>query len=128
MTVKQSTIIRAYKVIDSFTGKKMSVSISHKLWTIKRALQPHWDFQAEKEREVMGKYEPQVDENGNLQFKSEEAQKACMQEFGKTCAELADLDVDLGDFKKVIIHLDDKIDLSMDDIDALQDFVEFVDE
>lgn len=124
--MKQSTIIRAYKTLNTLSAQKLPLSVSHKLWTLARTLRPHWEFQAEKEAEVFQRYEPKYNDDGSMDFGSDERAKECKAEYEKTVNEIADLDVDLGDYKKIILHLDDKLDLSIGDIEALSDFVDFV--
>lgn len=124
--MKQSTIINAYKTINALSDKKYSISISHKLWTIKTALEPHFEFQMSKEREVFEKYQPEFTDDGNMKFKSKEEGEAFFKEYTETVKELSELDVDMSDFKKVILQGCDNIELSIDDIAALSEFVEFV--
>lgn len=125
--MKQSSIIRAYKTIEEVRNQKMPLNASHGFFVVKRALQPHWDFQVEKEQEAMAKYAPTVDEHGNLQFESDEQAQECMAGYQKLLGELADLDVDLGEFRKPVIRITPEVDLSVDDIEALCDFIDFED-
>ena len=124
--MKQSTIIRAFKALNNIYGQKTSLSVSHKLWTLRNLLAPHWDFQTEKEQEVVRKYEPTIADDGSVKFKSKDDEKACMDEYMQTVNEIAELDVDLGDFKKIVLHLDDKLEMSMEDMEALSEFIDFV--
>lgn len=124
--MKQFKIIRAYKTLNDLAQQKLPLAVSHKLWTLSRVLQPHWDFQQEKEAEVFEKYDPKFNNDGTVDFGSEEKANEFKAEYDKVVAEIADLDVDLGDYKKVILHLDDKLDISIGDIEALSDFVDFV--
>ncbi len=124
--MKQSKIIRAYKTLNKLAEEKLPLPVSHKLWTLSRVLLPHWDFQMEKEAEVFQKYGPKYNDDGSVDFGSEENAKAFREEYDKLVSELSELDVDLGDFKKVVLHLDDKLDISIGDIEALSDFVDFV--
>ena len=123
--MKNAKIISAYKALATIGEQKLPLSVSHKLWTIKKMLEPHWEFQVEKEQEVIQKYKPVIAPDGAVTFKSDEDAKACREEYEKTVNELADLEVELGDYKKVVLHFDDKIDLSVQDIEAFSDFVEF---
>ena len=124
--MKQGKIIRAYKTLNKLSQEKLPLAVSHKLWTLSRVLQPHWDFQTEKEAEVFEKYDPKFNEDGSMDFGSKEKAEECRAEYEKTVKEIAELDVDLGDYKKVVLHLDDKLDISISDIEALSDFVDFV--
>ena len=124
--MKQLNIVRAYKAINSLEQQKLPLSVSHKLWSLKRILQPHWEFQLEKENEVVSSFNPIPKVDGSLGFESDEVAAKCKAEFDRTVNEIADLDVDLGDFNKIVLHFDDKLDLSVADIDALSEFVDFV--
>ena len=124
--MKQYKIIKAYKAINKLYEQKLPLSVSHKLWMLRKALAPTWDFQVEKEQEVVMSFNPDTAPNGDAVFKTPEDAEACRKEFEKVCSELADLDVELENFKKITIHLDDKIEISVEDIEALEDFVDFV--
>ncbi len=124
--MKQYKIIRAYKTLSELSQQKVPLSVSHKLWTVSRMLKPHWDFQTEKEMEIIKKYNPNVSADGTIDFGNEETAKKCKEEFEKVAAEMADLDVDLGDYKKVVLHFDDKLEMSVEDMDALSEFIDFV--
>lgn len=123
--MKQSTIVRAYKALDNIYGQKTSLSVSHKLWTLRQKLEPHWKFQAEKEQEVIAKYPTTIKVDGTVAFESEDDKNACMKEFADMIKELSDLDVEW-DNKKIVLHFDDKLEMSMEDMDALSEFIDFV--
>ena len=124
--MKQSKIIRAYKALTNISQQKLPLSVSYKLWNLSRLLQPQWEFQTDEEAKVIEKYNPVANADGSMNFGSEERAKECKAEYEKTVAEIAELDVDLGDFKKVTLHLDDNIDISIGEIEALSEFVDFV--
>ena len=88
-------------------------------------LKPHYEFQSQKENEIFDKYQPILKPDGTFEFQSPDAERAFSEEFGALMKEMADLDVDLGDHKKVTLHLDDNIEMSVGDIEALNEFVEF---
>ena len=123
--MKQSKIIQAYKALTNLSQQKLPLSVSHKLWTLARTLQPHWEFQTNEEAKVLEKYNPTPCDDGSMDFGSAERARECKAEYEKTVAEIAELDIDLGDFKKITLHLDDKIDISIGEIEALSEFVEF---
>lgn len=124
--MKQFQIIKAYKAINKLYEKDLPVSISYKLFRIRSFLLPHWEFQQDKERSVFDKYSPTVDENGSLKFGTKEDGERFVAEYTKLCNELADIDVDTDDIEKVSIPMDINLSLSVEDIEALQGFVEFV--
>ena len=124
--MKQSKIIRAYKTLLALSEQKLPLSVSHKLWTLMTKMAPQWEFQSKQEQDLIAKYEPEIAQDGAVKFKSEEEENACKEEYTKLVSELADLDVEWDENKKTQIHLDDKLDISIGDIEALKDFVDFV--
>lgn len=124
--MKQSKIIRAYKTLLALSEQKLPLSVSHKLWTLMTKMAPQWEFQSKQEQDLIAKYEPEIAQDGAVKFKSEEEENACKEEYTKLVSELADLDVEWDESKKTQIHLDDKLDISIGDIEALKDFVDFV--
>ena len=124
--MKQAKIIQAYKVLNNISQQKLPLSVSYKLWTIARMLQPQWEFQKSEEAKVIEKYNPVMNDDGSMSLGSEERAKECKAEYEKTVAEIAEMDIDLGEFKKVALHLDDNIDISIVEIEALSEFVDFV--
>lgn len=123
--MKQSKIVTAYKVLNKLYGEDLPVTVSYKLYKVRNMLTPQWKFQTEKEKAVFDKYNPIVSDDGNIKFENDEQANAFMQEFTDTCNTLADMDIDLEPYEKVVINMNDKINLSMEDIEALQDFIDF---
>ena len=123
--MKQSKVIRAYKSITTLYEQKLPLTISHKLWMLRQKLTPTWEFQNEKEQEVIRKYNPTIGEDGSVSFKDNDEAIKFRDEYLKTCNELADLDVDIDNDKKIVLKLDDKLELSVEDIEALSEFVDF---
>lgn len=124
--MKQKEIIRAYKAINNFNQNEKnkqnaSVRVTHDLFVVRKLLEPHWQYQTELEQGILVDAEAEWD-NGKWKFKSTEKAKL----FYDKLREVSNLDVDLGEFTKAKINLDENIYLSMDDMDALDPFVEFV--
>ncbi len=124
--MKQIKIIRAYKALNNIYDQKASLAVSHKLWTLRKKLAPQWEFQSEKEQEIIMKYNPEIKLDGSIMFKSKEDEQACMREYSQMISELADIDVDIGELKKIELHSDNKLEMSIEDMDALSDFIEFI--
>ena len=123
--MKQSKITQAYKAIGKLYGQKLPLTISHKLWMLKQKLAPTWDFQIDKEQEMIMKFNPVFGENGQITFENDEVANQCRTEYNKLCNEMGEIEVDLGDYEKIAIKLDDKLELSIGDIDALSEFIDF---
>ena len=123
--MKQAKIIKAYKAINKLYDQQLPLTISHKLWMLRQKLEPTWEFQVDKEQEVIMAYSPVIAQDGAVTFNTQEDSVKCREEYEKVCKEIADIDVDLGDFQKIQIKLDDKLEISIEDIEALEDFVDF---
>ena len=124
--MKQIEIIRAYKAINNFNQNEKnkqnaSVRVTHDLFVVRKLLEPHWQYQTELEQGILVDAEAEWD-NGKWKFKNAEKEKL----FYDKLREVSNLDVDLGEFAKAKINLDENIYLSMDDMEALDPFVEFV--
>lgn len=128
MTIKQYKITRAYKKMNELTQMKLPLTLSYKLWKLKKLLEPQIAFQSEKEQEIIAKYNPQVNGDGTLSFKNEKERNKFYQEMNETVNEISNMDIDLEDFEKVEFPMDDRIELTVDDIDDLSEFVDFVEE
>lgn len=122
--MKQKDIIKAYKVLEGMNTNTYPLKLAHDLYMLKKALDPHYQFQVEKEKEIYTKYSPVQTETG-LDFGSKEKADAFLLEYNKLIEEMQDMEVDL-DFVKPSIDLSMDIKLSMADMEALEPFVEFV--
>lgn len=118
--MKQERFVNAYKVIQKYESEKMPLDISYGLFKVKKILQDQWDFEVSREEEIYNRYKPSSDEKGNFKFDSPEDQK----NFVKELTDLLSMDIDM-DIEKVKIKFDDRIEMSLADIEALDDFIEF---
>lgn len=118
--MKQNQFVKAYLTVQSHENDKLPLNVSYAFYKLKKNLQTQWDFQVEKEREIMEKYHPTTNEQGMYQFESDEARS----NFGKELTDLAQLEVPM-DFDKVHIDMNSEINFSVAEIEALDEFVEF---
>ena len=118
--MKQSDIIKAYKTIQKYEHEKLPLNTSYALYRIKKQLEDQWNFQVERETTIFEKYKPEIKENGNFIFKTPED----TQNFAKDIQELADMDIDI-DIRKSTISFEDNVQMSVEDISALEEFVIF---
>lgn len=118
--MKQQNIVNAYKVIKKYEKEKLPLDISYGFFKLKKLLQSQWDFEVEQEKTIFDKYQPQQDENGNFLFKSNEDQ----QNFAKDIAELLNMECDWNE-DKIYINFNNRIEMPLIDIEALDDFVSF---
>lgn len=117
--MKQFKIIKAYKALTKLGQQDLPIKLAFDLFKIKQALQPQWDFQLDEEKKMTDS--AQVNADGSITFETQEAAAA----FRQRLKELSDIDVDL---KVKPVHIPISIPgltLSMDDVDALDCFVQF---
>ena len=117
--MKQFKVIKAYKALTKLGQQDLPIKLAFDLFKIKQALQPQWDFQVDEENKLTtsAKFNP----DGTVSFDSPEAADA----FRQKLKDLSDIDVDLK-ITPVRIPLSiPGLTLSMDDIDALDCFVQF---
>lgn len=118
--MKQEKYISAYKVIQKYENEKLPLDISYGLFKVKKILQDQWDFEVTKEQEIFDRYKPSVNDDGSFSFETTEDQIG----FAKELSDLLSMKVDQ-DFDKVKIDFGDRVELSLTDIEALDDFIEF---
>ena len=117
--MKQFKIIKAYKALTKLGQQDLPIKLAFDLFKIKTALQPHFDFQVDEEKKASASATANPD--GSITFSSPEEADT----FRKKLKELNDIDVELK-VKPVQIPLSTPgLTLSMDDVDALDCFVQF---
>ena len=117
--MKQFRIIKAYKALTKLGQQDLPIKLAFDLFKIKQALQPQWDFQLDEENKLTAS--AKVNADGSVTFDTPEAADM----FRQKLKDLSDIDVDLK-VKPVQIPLSiPGLTLSMDDIDALDCFVQF---
>ena len=118
--MKQQQIVNAYKVIKKYEEEKLPLDISLALFKLKKRLQDQWDFEIEQERKIFDKYQPEQGSAGSFNFKSKEDEAG----FAKDIAALLNMDVDW-DEDKIKIDFGGRVDMSLADVEALDDFITF---
>ena len=117
--MKQFRIIKAYKALTKLGQQDLPIRLAFDLFKIKQALQPQWDFQLDEENKLTAS--AKVNADGSVTFDTPEAADM----FRQKLKDLSDIDVDLK-ITPVRIPLSiPGLTLSMDDIDALDCFVQF---
>ena len=120
--MKQGKMIEAYKTLESIKGNKLSTVTAMRLFKLKKALLPAYEFQLERERLIFDKFAPELD-NGILKFKSKEDK----QDFEAALTELSNAETGT-EVEPVHISVDEvSLQLSMEDIEHLDGFVIFED-
>ena len=117
--MKQSTIIKAYKALIKLGQQDLPIRLAFDLFKIKQALQPQWDFQIDSETKAIAG--ATVNPDGTVSFGSTEAAAV----FSGKLKELGDMDIDLKVNPIKIPLSTPGLTLSMDDIEALDCFIQF---
>lgn len=123
--MKHSNVINAYTVLSRMSHDEIPLSTSYKLFTVKKMIQPQWDFQKERVDSVLEKYHPTRQMDGSLQFKNKKEGEKCANELNEMIKEVGEMEIDFADFKRPAIKLDTNINLSVSDIEALSPFIDF---
>lgn len=123
--MKQRDIIQAYHAIQSYKKKenethKASLRCNHAIFKVQKLIEPQVEFQNEREQAILQEFHPKSDGN-TLDFGSNENRDA----FFDKLNELAEMEIDLGEFEKPTISLDENISLDVDEISALEPFINF---
>lgn len=123
--MKHAKVIDAYMVLDRMSRDEIPLSTSYKLFTVKKMIQPQWDFQNERIDSVLEKYHPVRQLDGSLQFKNKKEGEKCANELNAMVEEIGEMEIDFADFKRPVIKLSTNISLSVADIEALSPFIDF---
>ena len=121
--VKQSKIVKAYRALAALAETDIPLRASYQIFLLKKILEPHYLFQAEKEKKMLDGLGGIVNKDGAIKFKQADA----VNKFKNTIKELGDIDVEI-DFEPVILDMNQMEDLKMkaNDIECLDGFVKFV--
>ena len=116
--MKMQEIVNASPALRKLATQELDIRTAYKVSRLVRSLDEHLEFHDRKYNEILEKH---CDLKEDKYFpKSPEHNAALRNERD----ELLDLDVDIGEVKKVTISADEKITLSAVDLMALESFVE----
>lgn len=113
-------IIPAYKALLTLEEQMLPLKLSYNIFKLKKQLQPAWDFQRERENEILQQFPPQEFTNGNFKFKTVKQAKG----FKAKMDELAEMDFEL-EVKPMKLQLTEMLEITPKDIEALDEFVIF---
>ena len=116
----QAEAIMAYKVLASLSREKLPVKTAYALFRLKKALQPAYDFMAEQERAVCGRYDASVDDKGIIRPKDPEKTKAMLEELNA----LKDMEY-AEKPERIEVDMPDGLCVTMEQIEALEPVVVF---
>ena len=121
--MKQIKIIQAYNATEELS-KNESLSINAKwvLYKLRKDLYPHYEFYLTESRNVFDQYKTTVNEN-SVTFESEEKAR----EYTSRQTEIDESDIPT-EFSKKQLKLSDVPNISVHQIELLEDFIEFIPE
>lgn len=90
------------------------------LFHLKNVLQEHIDFQSEEERKLVDEYGGKITETGVILIADDEKRRGFQEEYKKLLS--MEVEVNTG---VVVLSLDRNPDITLEDIDQLNDFIIF---
>lgn len=118
--MKQGEIIKAYKALNNLAAQPLPIKEAYTLHKLRAALRPTWDFQQQEEEKEIRRLEPRFEQNGDLLFKSPDDAAA----FREKLKALEENEVDM-ECKPVNVRMTEGVALTVNDIEALEGFVDF---
>ena len=122
--MKQNQVIRAYNAMKKLANQELPIKISCKIHRLMVSIRPAWDFQLNEEDKILRRLNPTTLENGALQFNSPEDAK----EFRDKLDEIGNMDTEDMDLHPIQLPIPEGALISANDLEALEGFVEFVEE
>ena len=117
--MKQFKLIQAYRATDALShNDKLSADTLWGIYFLRKKLFPHWEFQTEREEALKKKYSKYADENGTLKGDN------YLNYVGELTA-LANIEKEIAIDEKIKIVITDDLGLTVEMMEALEDFVEF---
>lgn len=118
MTHKQA--VEAYKTIEKLSTQPLPVKAAYALHKLRRTLTPEWDFQMQRERQLLDKLKPSLVEGTKVTFSSAEDAT----EWRDSMDELNVMEFEYNE-EPITVSVGKDARLTLDDIDALDGFVIF---
>lgn len=119
--MKQGRMVQAYNALSRLGSQVMEdYTVAYRLFQLKKQMAPAMEFQTEREQAIFEKYQPERLGNGQFRFRT----SGVAEDFRKALNELAEMDTDV-QITPVKIPKGQRLLISMDDIEALDGFVEF---
>lgn len=119
MKTTQEKALNAYAALNRMSQRNMNSFTAYKLFKLKKALQDPVDFRIEQERKMIEELGGTLTETGQAVLESE-SQKA----FSEKVKELNALECEI-EREKTVIFLAEIKDISLAEIEALEDFIEW---
>ena len=119
MKTTQEKVLNAYATLNKMSQNPMNSFTAFKLFKLKKALQDTVDFQVEQERKIVDEFGGEINEVGQFKIDPEKRK-----EFNEKLKELNGMECEIDRDKTVILMAELK-DVSLAEMEALEDFVEW---
>lgn len=120
MRIRMSKAVDAYKVVSGMGQKSMQVQTALKLFRLKKALEPQFEFYREQETRLIKTNGGTISETGNVKFTDAEKQLTFLQER----REMNEMEVDL-ETEPVKINCADLKEITVNELEALDGLIDF---
>ena len=117
MKTTQEKAVNAFGTLNRMSQKSMNSFTAYKLFKLKKALQDPVDFQVEQEKKMVAELGGTVTETGQVVLDAEN-----MRKFNEQRKELNAMECEI-DREKTEIYLAEIKDITMAEIEALEDFI-----
>ena len=122
----QHHAVEAYKTLAKYSKENFeNRTVILKLFHIKKALFEFWDFQVEQDQVILKACNGVSDSYGNVSFPEDTEDGANMNKFKGMEADLAATEVEV-DVEPVELKLNDVPKLTIEDVEALDGFISFI--
>lgn len=119
----QGKLVSAYKVISNLYQQRLPLPIAYKLYKLKAALQPAWDFQVDAERKLIDEFKPIAQDDGRLKFVDADSAQA----FDGRVKEVLAMEYDI-EVTPITLPMIDGLSITPIDIENLEGIVTFTEE
>lgn len=120
METTQGKAVSAYAALAQMSRKPMPSFAAYKLFRLKKALAPIIEFQSEQEAKIVEELGGQINENGTIQLEDPEKRREYVDRHRELEAMTCEVDT-----KQIVMHMKELPDLSLSEIEALDEFIEW---
>ena len=121
MKTTHKKALEAYLTITQMGNIRRAQATSLKLFRLKKLLQPAFEFVGEEEKKLIDEFGGTVTETGQVLFED----KGKQTEYNAERKKLLELECDVELEKKVIIRAEEMKEISLAEMEALDDFIDF---
>lgn len=119
MAITHEKALTAYRTLMTLSGKPAKAGVSLKLFKLKKILRDAVDFVSEEEQKLVEQYGGQITQDGRILIDDEKKRE----KFRKALEDVYNTDFEGPE--KVKLRASDLPELSITDLEALEDFIDF---